>query len=632
MGRRSLAEPTRSHLLYSTLRTHMESWEFLLQKEGEGDWLLVTESMSLVAGVYALAARTDTPSMEIDIRLSFQPRSRGQVYPLWRQQFTGRTDGEGFVLLLPAVYLQPGQWEVGCCNDIMAELAGETWQRSLLLQVSSSGAGDEHFWEDEGWLEWEVPPESSAAEESVVLWVANEDVAALEMVAVPLAEEEADGEGVAIAVQGNGEVIEAPTLEPTPPVPQFEITLAQENYMASRGELLVLLGRIEASIPIHRSLASLRLRLRLRDPQTAMLLFEAQPPLPDRVPPAVFSYPIPVPSNCETHLLLGEAILEEPNGEDEQGKSDAGGDRREPDPQHILAQRAFTLSIDQQALINAVLPSSAPDSPPLLPPQGSDRDLASFFPPKLPRVRSPKPDKSPQLPPIPKQQLSEFDREEEAVFPTEVEWVVETADDGTFGFGEELAVELPQDVEIGEETSPSYWEELPQLRIVFGEHESEALRENPTEVHGTGNSREPSTSLGEEAILGVDGAEKSHKQLPTSREEIVVQPLLTWLQPQLTAGKTALVQVQLPADAHSVWVKLWLRDGVTRALLDGPRTLIDFTSNGLGELRAMTQLVIPLGTQEVSLEAIALHWPSGRESAKTAISSLVMPPDLPDFF
>ena len=78
-----------------------------------------------------------------------------------------------------------------------------------------------------------------------------------------------------------------------------------------------------------------------------------------------------------------------------------------------------------------------------------------------------------------------------------------------------------------------------------------------------------------------------------------------------------------------IFVKLWVQDRQTRSILDGPRWLVDFIPNSDGELESMTQLVLPIGCLEVSVEAIAVEMATQRESHKTTLHRSIMPSTIP---
>jgi len=78
-----------------------------------------------------------------------------------------------------------------------------------------------------------------------------------------------------------------------------------------------------------------------------------------------------------------------------------------------------------------------------------------------------------------------------------------------------------------------------------------------------------------------------------------------------------------------IFVKLWVQDRQTRSILDGPRWLVDFVNNNQGNLESMTQLVLPIGCMEVSVEAIAVELLTQRESNKMTLHRTVSPAALP---
>jgi hypothetical protein len=114
-----------------------------------------------------------------------------------------------------------------------------------------------------------------------------------------------------------------------------------------------------------------------------------------------------------------------------------------------------------------------------------------------------------------------------------------------------------------------------------------------------------------------------------SEDESVPSPQLELPERELTSGTSIRVMVRLPNLEPRIYVKLWMRDRQTRAILDGPKWLVNFIPNAAGELEAWTQLVIPFGCLEIQFEAIAIEMSTQRESDKTTRDRIVIPPDLP---
>ena len=138
------------------------------------------------------------------------------------------------------------------------------------------------------------------------------------------------------------------------------------------------------------------------------------------------------------------------------------------------------------------------------------------------------------------------------------------------------------------------------------------------------NDTETSSSVSETATDSdaENTQEALAKDIPT--------PVLMVSEGELEAGKPAFVRVKLPSDADSIYVRIWMQDRQTRYLLDQPRNLVQFTRNKQGELEALTQITVPLGSSQIHFEAIAIDMETQRESHKAMVDRVVIPADLPD--
>ncbi|MEO0949393.1 MAG: hypothetical protein AAFY11_14870, partial [Cyanobacteria bacterium J06641_5] len=94
------------------------------------------------------------------------------------------------------------------------------------------------------------------------------------------------------------------------------------------------------------------------------------------------------------------------------------------------------------------------------------------------------------------------------------------------------------------------------------------------------------------------------------------------------AGQTTRVRVQLPANSEADTVKLWLLDGNSSLLLDGPQRISRFTRNPQGDREAVTHFKMPFGCLVARLEAIALQDSSDRASSRAAIERCVSLPNI----
>ena len=106
-------------------------------------------------------------------------------------------------------------------------------------------------------------------------------------------------------------------------------------------------------------------------------------------------------------------------------------------------------------------------------------------------------------------------------------------------------------------------------------------------------------------------------------------PALKLSHETLVAGQAFTVQVKIPNLLPRLYVKLWINDRQTRTLLEGPRWLVDFTPDGLGQQETLTELTVPFGSVEIDIAAIAVEMSTHRESYKAALNLPVIPAEMP---
>ena len=126
-----------------------------------------------------------------------------------------------------------------------------------------------------------------------------------------------------------------------------------------------------------------------------------------------------------------------------------------------------------------------------------------------------------------------------------------------------------------------------------------------------------------------ENADRSSTGLVLPENEPVPTPHLQLPRGKLTAGRQVKLVVQLPELKPRIYVKLWVHDRQTRTLLDGPHWITDFWATGMGDMEATMQLLIPYGTVEIQLDAIAVEMHTEREGHKVTVSAPVAPPTSP---
>lgn len=302
----------------------MAFWEFLLQKEGDRSWLpLESSKVEVLEGRYRIVAHSSQPNMAIEIRIIHD--ATAEMPPIRRtQKRFSRTNQNGLVVIMPFTRLLPGVWELRCTSDLLAEMLGEGWQRTIRLQVLplEIEIGDE--WNPD----W--PPEVTGIEgtnaevtnaSGIAANITHQDLSdhpEADRLDILPAFEHAGSEGTASDLLP----LSAPTVS-TPPaslsIPAAQpasntsvrLQLGQDTYVIQTGQPLTLMGQVEAidGQSGDRSFPLEALQVRLYDPRTSQILIEERQPLTARTLPFPFTCRITLPDHFQTYLVLGEIVL-----------------------------------------------------------------------------------------------------------------------------------------------------------------------------------------------------------------------------------------------------------------------------------------------------------------------------------
>ncbi|MGB3571866.1 MAG: hypothetical protein WBA01_07465, partial [Phormidesmis sp.] len=114
----------------------MKYWEFLIQKEGDNTWLpLETQQVEILEGRYRVVGHTDRLNTPVEIWVSQLVTSEMPPRKRVRKR-TAETNDAGLVVLMPYMYLNPGQWEIRC-NGVGDSLSSTDadWDYQVQLQV-----------------------------------------------------------------------------------------------------------------------------------------------------------------------------------------------------------------------------------------------------------------------------------------------------------------------------------------------------------------------------------------------------------------------------------------------------------------------------------------------------------------
>lgn len=111
----------------------MENWRFLIQREGDREWLpLEPPESEILEGCYRLVGQSQPGQRSVQIHLAYRDLEGGSPR---HHRRVGQTNDRGLVGIFPFTRLQPGHWQVTCGLDGAAV--------ALHLQVVPHDGGSE---------------------------------------------------------------------------------------------------------------------------------------------------------------------------------------------------------------------------------------------------------------------------------------------------------------------------------------------------------------------------------------------------------------------------------------------------------------------------------------------------------
>ena len=298
----------------------MKDWEFLMQKEGDRYWLsLPTSTQEIEAGKYRIVAHTRRANVAVDITVTYQNASS---YHYRQHRYT---NSEGLTIIIPWTDLRPGVWRISCCCDIMGELLGEFWKKSLQINVLPATAPSIV-------LPQKNPEQGSPSSEDF----ANDDDIADHSNSPPFAL-------IDYFQNLEPQLIAPPPEETTEPELTLTLTLDQNTLLREPGSPVAISGQIDLlGDDSSWELVEGTLRYQLRDPKTGQVLLDLEQRLSEQSLPLTFSYSLELLPEWESCLLLGEVILEVPLEVD-------GSEIRIP-----VANQSFTITASLEELLKSV--------------------------------------------------------------------------------------------------------------------------------------------------------------------------------------------------------------------------------------------------------------------------------------
>jgi hypothetical protein len=114
----------------------MTQWQFLIQKEGDRDWLpLETPGAEILEGRYRLVAQVDCPDLAVKVHVRHEYELDGILQEIIQQRIQ-KPNNDGYIELFGLNYLLPGLWELNC--HMLSEQADvPRLERNISLQVLS---------------------------------------------------------------------------------------------------------------------------------------------------------------------------------------------------------------------------------------------------------------------------------------------------------------------------------------------------------------------------------------------------------------------------------------------------------------------------------------------------------------
>ncbi|ELR99065.1 hypothetical protein [Gloeocapsa sp. PCC 73106] len=105
----------------------MKQWQFFLEQHNQSQLLAInTRDYRLSPGNYRLLAQTDLLNIPVEIRLD---------YHRFQHKYLRTTNHQGFLIMTPYLTLSTGHLHLRCQADVLAEIEGNWWQKTLNLEI-----------------------------------------------------------------------------------------------------------------------------------------------------------------------------------------------------------------------------------------------------------------------------------------------------------------------------------------------------------------------------------------------------------------------------------------------------------------------------------------------------------------
>ncbi|MEM9008839.1 MAG: hypothetical protein AAGE59_35685 [Cyanobacteria bacterium P01_F01_bin.86] len=324
----------------------MAYWEFLLQKEGDHDWLpLETAHVEISEGRYRIIAHTSYCETPVAIHLS--QLLTDQVPPKWKiRKRLGQTTQSGLMVVIPFTHLTAGRWTLKCTAVPPDTAASEaTWEYGVQLQVLSIESGLDYWDADlEDSHTGHLPlPEGASAKDTQLQLPTHPDATETTLSSVPpppaqsseppFFDQVSPKESPEASAASTVPSLEAAPIEDLP----LRLQLQHQAIVAQQQTPLSLQGQVTTFSQVEGLSSEGTLWIQLRDPDTNAVVHREARSLSLTSVPSRFEVPISLPDQIPSRLLVGELSLWSATN-----------------PPQVLAIQGFTVTLNLDALLELV--------------------------------------------------------------------------------------------------------------------------------------------------------------------------------------------------------------------------------------------------------------------------------------
>ena len=303
----------------------MAYWEFLLQKEGDRDWLpLETAHVEISEGRYRIVAHTSYCEFPVEIRLSQSLATSPQKRRTLKR--IGQTTENGLMVVIPFTHLTAGSWTIKCAAvNSEAANSGLDWQYGVHLQVLALESSLDY---------WDSDLEEAAF--SDLSFTDNLPTAATPSSPPsppPQLKSSSSLPPAAPSTIPDPAQLDAAVLEHLP----LRLQLQHQAIVVQQQTSFTLQGQVTTFSEVTGLPPTSSLWVQLRDPETSQVLYQASKALTTASLPSRFDFLIVLPENVTTRLLVGEMSLWSATT-----------------PPQVLAIQGFTVTLNLDALLEKV--------------------------------------------------------------------------------------------------------------------------------------------------------------------------------------------------------------------------------------------------------------------------------------